>query len=417
VLYHLLASHEIYRGKRVMTNSYSDVDKSTAADSSNEAVVDFGSVYTENFPDVLKQLGISIAVSTYQAGKIILLREDKGELNTHFKIFSKPMGIASQHGRLCIGTQNEVREYHNVPAVSGKLTPANKHDAVYAPRRKHVTGNVDIHEMSFDGNGELWFVNTRFSCLSTLDLFHSFTPRWHPPFISSFAPEDRCHLNGLAMRDGQPRYVTMLGQTDIIGGWRDNKKDGGLLMDIRDNRVISSGLSMPHSPRWHDEKLWVLESGQGSLCRVDEQTGSITTVATMPGFTRGIDFHQGLAFIGLSQVRESALFSGLPLTEKPDERHCGIWVVELETGKTLAFLRFEGAVQEIFSVQVMAGSRFPELLEDDDPLVNTTYVLPDESLQKVDGHNIRNNEEKVKRAGSNHGTTQSAPTSILPTGY
>ncbi len=365
-----------------MTNLYNDLDgdKSIGVDSSSEAAPDFGSVYTENFPGVLKQLGISIAVSTYQAGKLILLRENEGELNTHFKIFTKPMGIASQQGRLCIGTQNEVREYHNVPAASDKLQPSNRHDAVYVPRRKHVTGNVDIHEMSFDDNGELWFVNTRFSCLSTLDLYHSFTPRWHPPFISSFAPEDRCHLNGLAMRDGQPRYVTMLGQTDIKGGWRDNKKDGGLLMDIRDNRIITTGLSMPHSPRWHDGQLWVLESGQGSLCRVDEQTGAVSTIASMPGFTRGIDFHQGLAFIGLSQVRESALFSGLPLTDRPDERYCGIWVVELATGKTMAFLRFEGTVQEIFSVQIMGESRFPELLEDDDPLVNTTYVLPDKHL-------------------------------------
>ena len=378
---------------------------------------DFNSVYTENFPAILKQLGVSIAVSTYQAGKLIFLREDRGELNTHFKLFKKPMGIASQHARLCVGTQNTVREYHNVPAAAAKLQPENKHDAVYVPRRDHVTGNVDIHEMSFDDNGELWFVNTRFSCLSTLDLFHSFSPRWHPPFISGFAPEDRCHLNGLGMRDGQPRYVTMLGKTNTQGGWRENKRDGGLIMDIRDNRVIVDGLSMPHSPRWHDGQLWVLESGYGSLCRVNEKTGAVQTVASMPGFTRGIDFHQGLAFIGLSQVRESASFSGLPLTEKTDERYCGIWVVGLATGKTLAFLRFEGAVQEIFSVQVMANSCFPELLEDDDVLVNSTYVLPDASLQQVETGSIKRHEDNIKRTGTNHGAVQSASSTVLPTGY
>ncbi len=394
-----------------MSHLYQDEPQSV--DKTHVPAPDFSSVYTENFPQLLKQLGISLAVSTYQAGKLIFIREQEGELNTHFKIFQKPMGIALQHGRLSIGTQNAVREYHNVPAVSDKLLSDKKHDAVYVPRRQHVTGNVDIHEMSFDAGGELWFVNTRFSCLSTLDLFHSFTPRWHPPFIKGFAPEDRCHLNGLGMRDGAPRYVTMLGQTNHKGGWRDNKKDGGLIMDITDNRIIVDGLSMPHSPRWHDGQLWVLESGQGSLCKVNEQTGAVTTIASMPGFTRGIDFHQGLAFIGLSQVRESALFSGLPLTEKPDERYCGIWVIELATGNTVAFLRFEGAVQEIFSVQVMANTRFPDLLEDDDPLVSQTYVLPDENLKDVDSAALRQAPLSQGRAT----TTHSSSADMLPTGY
>jgi uncharacterized protein (TIGR03032 family) len=373
-------------------------------------------VYTDNFPPLLKQLGISLAVSTYQAGKLIFIREQQGELNTHFKIFKKPMGIALQHGRLCIGTQNSVREYHNVPAVSDKLPSEKRHDAVYVPRRHHVTGDVDIHEMSFDANGELWFVNTRFSCLSTLDLFHSFTPRWNPPFISSFAAEDRCHLNGLAMRDGSPRYVTMLGQTNHKGGWRDNKKDGGLIMDITDNRIMADGLSMPHSPRWHGEQLWFLESGEGSLCKVNALSGLVETVASMPGFTRGMEIYNGLAFIGLSQVRESALFSGLPLTEKPDERYCGVWVVEIATGNTVAFLRFEGVVQEIFSVQVMANTRFPDLLEDEDDLLGSTYVLPEASLQNFDSASIRENEALAKRAGSNNGAV-SAPVESLPEGY
>jgi uncharacterized protein (TIGR03032 family) len=395
-----------------MSDQYSAEPTEQAKDVMPEAQPDFASVYTENLPHLLKQLGVSIAVSTYQAGKFIFLREDKGELNTHFRVFEKPMGIALQQGRLCVGTKNRVHEYHNVPAVADKLSTDIHHDAVFVPRQDHVTGDVDIHEMAFDDQGELWFVNTRFSCLSTLDLFHSFTPRWRPPFISGFAPEDRCHLNGLGMRDGKPRYVTMLGETDSKGGWRENKRDGGLLMDINNNRVITAGLSMPHSPRWHDNQLWVLESGKGSLCKVDEATGAIETVATMPGFTRGMDIHNGFAFIGLSQVRESASFSGLPLTEQEEELMCGVWVVELATGKTVAFLRFEGTVQEIFAIQVLPQTRFPELLEKDDPLVNQTYVLPDESLKDVDSAAFRQDSQSPGRTN-----TQSAPADMLPTGY
>lgn len=393
-----------------MSDQYSEELAEQAPGALPEAELDFASVYTENLPHLLKKLGISIAVSTYQAGKFIFLREDQGELNTHFRVFEKPMGIAVQQGRLCVGTKNRVHEYHNVPAVSEKVSQDKHHDAVYVPRQDHVTGDVDIHEMAFDDHGELWFVNTRFSCLSTLDLFHSFTPRWRPPFISGFAPEDRCHLNGLGMRNGKPRYVTMLGATDTKGGWRENKRDGGLLMDINSNRVITDGLSMPHSPRWYDNQLWVLESGKGSLCKVDESTGNVSVVATMPGFTRGMDIYNGLAFIGLSQVRESASFSGLPLTEQKEALMCGVWVVELHSGKTVAFLRFEGAVQEIFAIQVLPKTQFPELLEQDDPLVSQTYVLPDESLKDV-------NNNAFKGGSSRATSTQSASADMLPTGY
>jgi uncharacterized protein (TIGR03032 family) len=308
------------------------------------------------------------------------------------------MGIAAVQNRLCIGSQNEVQEFRNMPAVGSKLEPANKHDAVFVPRQRHTTGDIDIHEMAFGNDGELWFANTRFSCLCTLDLDHSFTPRWRPPFVSAYAPEDRCHLNGLAMRDGKPRYVTMLGKTDKQGGWRENKKDGGLLMDISDNRIICEGLSMPHSPRWHNGELWVLESGKGNLSKVNEQTGELTVVATMPGFTRGIDFAHGLAFIGLSQVRESATFSGLPLTESDNERFCGVWVVQLSTGNIIGFLRFNGSVQEIFAVQVLPHARFPELLEEGHSLINSSYVIPDECLAEVDYSGIEKaQQEQAKK--------------------
>lgn len=355
---------------------------------------DFSSAYTQDLPDILQQLGISLAVSTYQAGKLILVRENEGNLNTHFKLFKKPMGVAAQNNRLCIGSQNEIQEFRNMPSVANKLQPSNKHDAVFIPRQRHTTGDIDIHEMAFADDGKLWFANTRFSCLCTHDVDHSFVPKWRPPFVSAYAPEDRCHLNGLAMRNGRPRYVTMLGKTNSKGGWRENKKDGGLLMDISDNRIICEGLSMPHSPRWHNGELWVLESGKGQISKVNEQTGKVTAVATLPGFTRGIDFAAGLAFIGLSQVRESATFCGLPLTESDQERFCGVWVVELKTGKTLGFLRFNGSVQEIFSVQILPHTRFPELLENNDPLINSSYVIPDECLAEVDYSAIKQAQKK-----------------------
>ena len=344
---------------------------------------DLRSVHTSNLPELFEQLQISLIVSTYQAGKAIIVRNDGGTLNTHFRSFAKPMGIVADQNRLTIGGANTVWEYRCMPAVAKKLEPPGKHDACYLPRRIHVTGDIDIHELARDINDELWVVNTRFCCLCTLDADHSFYPRWRPSFVSALAPEDRCHLNGLAIVDGRPKYVTALGETDTLGGWRANKARGGVLIDVESNEILLRGFSMPHSPRWYQGKLWLLESGEGSLAQVDLEHRTWRTIAQLPGFTRGIDFLGPLAFIGLSQVRESAVFSGIPLVERVTERTCGVWMVNIETGQTVGFLRFESGVQEIFAVQILHGMRFPELLEWNDEHLGSSYVLPDEALADV----------------------------------
>src|SRR5262249_54292557 len=153
-----------------------------------------------------------------------------------------------------------------------------------------------------------------------------------------------------------PRYVTALAAADTPQGWREHKKDGGVLLDVPSGEVVVGGLSMPHSPRWYHDRLWVLESGKGGLGVVDTEAGRYQGVAELPGFTRGLDFYGNLAFIGLSQVRESAVFSGIPIANRAlAERNCGVWVVDIRTGQTVAFLRFADAVQEVFAVQVLPG--------------------------------------------------------------
>ena len=309
-----------------------------------------------------------------------MLRSDGKSLNTHFVSLSKPMGVAFDKGRLSVGTGAQVIDYFNMDNVGPKVEPINTHDAAFLARRTHVTGDIDIHEMGFDGDGELWIVNTKMSCLCTLDINHSIVPRWRPPFISGYDLTDRCHLNGLAMRDGKPRYVSALGTTNEPAGWRDNKAFGGMIMDIQSNEMIIEGLSMPHSPRWYREQLWVLESGAGQLITVDEKTGEKTIVAEVPGFCRGIDFIERYAIIGLSEVRETAVFAGLPLTEREQDRKCGVWIVDIETGETVGFLVFSEGVQEIFSVQLVPW-KYPALLDLDDPLLHSSYSIPEDAIK------------------------------------
>lgn len=338
------------------------------------------SQHTTTFPDLLKQANASLVVSTYQAGKLILLRASDVSLNTHFVSLPKPMGVAFKDNRLSVGSGANVIDYFNMANVGPKVEPLNTHDGAYLPRRTHVTGDIDIHEMGFTDDNELWIVNTKMSCLCTLDINHSIVPRWRPPFITGYDLTDRCHLNGLAMRDGKPRYVSALGTSDKPAGWRENKAFGGMIMDIDDNRMIAEGLSMPHSPRWYRDKLWVLESGAGQLITIDENTGEKNVVVEVPGFCRGIDFIERYALIGLSEVRETAVFAGLPLTEREQDRKCGVWIVDIESGETVGFLVFSGGVQEIFSVQLLP-QKYPALLDLDDPLLHTSYSIPDAALK------------------------------------
>jgi uncharacterized protein (TIGR03032 family) len=333
------------------------------------------SVHTGSMPQMLSRLGSSLLISTYQTGRLVVGRERNALVNTHFRSFDKPMGIAVAPGRFALGTRTEVWDFRNMPEVAPKVEPPGTHDACFLPRNRHVTGDIAIHEMAFAGR-ELWIVATAFSCLATLDADHSFVPRWKPPWITALQPGDRCHLNGMAVIDERVAYVTALGRSDEPGGWREGKATGGVLIDVATSEVAVDGLSMPHSPRWYDGKLWVLESGKGELCTLDLDSGTSEPVAELPGFTRGMTFAGGMAFIGLSQIRESSTFGDLPITHRLSERQAGVWAVDLKTGRVAGFLRFEDLVQEVFDVALLPGMRYPEVAEPGSSATTTSFVLP-----------------------------------------
>lgn len=340
--------------------------------------VPFHYVQTDSFVALLQQLGASLLVSTYQANKLLVVRAAGGGLSTLVRTFDRPMGMAADGRRLAVGTRTEVWLLHNAPDIAPRVEPAGHHDACYLPRSCHVTGDIGVHEMAWAGD-DLWMVNTRFSCLCTLHPDYSFVPRWRPPFITALAAEDRCHLNGLAIVDGRPKYVTALGETDTRDGWRPKKPRGGILMDVPSSQIIARGFSMPHSPRWHEGKLWLLESGTGSLLLVDTATGKWQSTAELPGFARGLSIVGPYAFIGLSKIREKSAMTGVPLAERRDQLKCGVAVVDLRSGRVSAFLEFQTAVEEIFDVQLLPGLRFPEVLGFQKEAVQHTFIVPPET--------------------------------------
>ncbi len=340
----------------------------------------FSSAHTSTIPQVLGQAHASLIITTYKSGHVIVARNDEGKINTEFKSVNRPMGVAVAGSRLAIGAADAILAYTANAGIAARVPSPRPVDVAYAPRSIVFTGDVAIHDMAYGGDGALYFVNTRFSCVCRQDVDYSFVPVWRPSWITGLAGEDRCHLNGLCVVDGVPRYATALSQTDVAHGWRELKGTSGVIVDITTDRIVTSGLSMPHSPRWHDERLWVLESGKGTLSTVDVDSGEVTLIATLPGFTRGLAFIGPYAFVGLSQVRES-VFSSLPITEQAAERNCGVWMVDTRNGQIVGFLKFDGVVQEIFDVHVLPAT-WPSII-DPSELTLSAFVLPDEALKDV----------------------------------
>lgn len=314
--------------------------------------------HSRNLPDLLARLGVSLLVSTYQAGKVFVIGSHQGALALSFHNFEKAMGLAVQRDRIAVGTRNQIWSLRSSPDIGPGLEPAGRYDDCFLARSCHFTGDIHSHELAWGDDG-LWVVNTLFSCLCTLNDTHSFVPRWRPRFITALAPEDRCHLNGLAMSDGQPCYVTSHAETDTAEGWRANKTRSGALIHVPSGTTVVRGFAMPHSPRVHQKCVWLLDSGKGRLVVVNPATAAVETVAELPGYTRGLAIHESLAFVGLSKIRETAVFGGMPIAERRMELQCGVAIVDLRTGQRLAHLEFESGVEEIFSVQVLPGIRFP----------------------------------------------------------
>lgn len=342
----------------------------------------FASVHTPSLPALLEQAGLSILITTYKSGHAIIARAADGKIDTEFTNINRPMGVATQGARLAIGASDCVMSFSINANLASQVPSTRPVDIPYAPRSILFTGDVAIHDMAYGDDEELYFINTRFSCLCRLDINHSFDPIWRPEWITALAAEDRCHLNGLAMREGKPRYVTALARTDEAHGWREHKGTSGLIVDVTTNEVIAEGLSMPHSPRWHDNRLWVLESGKGTLGVVNLDTGAVETIATLPGFTRGLAFIGPYALVGLSQVRES-VFTQLPITAQAAERNCGVWMVDTRNGVIAGFLKFDGVVQEIFDVTSLPG-RWPVFV-DQGPITQNAFVVPQAVLEEIGG--------------------------------
>ena len=309
---------------------------------------------------------ISLAFSSYQSGKLYLVgRGPKGGLRVNERFFQKAMGISVQDkDTILLVTAAQILRFKNTLDPGQFINKTE--DACFVPRVSYTTGALDGHDVGQLSDGTVVFVNTRFNCIATLSDRKSFKPIWKPKFVSQIINEDRCHLNGMAIENGELRYASAVSKSNTIDGWRDRRDNGGIVIDIKANKIVCEGLSMPHSPRMHDGKLWVLNSGTGELGWVEigktVKTSKFHPVAFCPGFVRGLSFHGKYAFVGLSKPRYKR-FEGLELDKKLEEADsepwCGVQIIDIETGACIQWLRLDGGVAELYDVGVVPDVACP----------------------------------------------------------
>lgn len=374
--------------------------------------MDFSSQYTENFPGILTSLNISLAATSYDSSRLIILRTQDNKLNTQLEFFHRPMGLYIDESTFVIGTLNNVINFKRtdffLPQIQSggfdnlntfsrklqekkpellndylknrdeKLVELKQANALYSERACLTTGRINIHDIAW-GSDRLWILNTAFSSLCSLDPDYNFIAHWKPSFISELRPEDRCHLNGLAMRDGMPKYVTVCGQENSKDAWY-NRELNGAIIDIESNEILVSGLYMPHSPKVHGDYLYFCESGLACIKRIHLETLKVEVFAELPSFGRGLCFYGDLMFLGLSVVRDSENVSDMPIRQKikEEDSFCGIWILDVNSGQKIAEVVFTGDVGQIYDLAVIPNGDFAALCTSGDVLNQHLYDFVEE---------------------------------------
>lgn len=368
----------------------------------------FQLTFSPALPELIRKLGCTIALSTYQAGKLVFVSAVDDERFVQLpRTFARPMALHARGGALVLSTASTIELFVNDP----RMAPAyprqpNTYDGLYLPRRTYQTGRLDTHGLEWDDNGLLWMVNTRFSCLATVSERFSFEPQWMPPFVSDLAPEDRCHLNGMAFKDGAPRYVTCLAGTDIAGGWRQTLPNEGVVVDVEKNEIVLDNLPMPHSPRLIGDSLYVLLSATGELIKINTDSGRYSVVEKVGGFVRGLAYYRDHLFIAYSKLRKnSSTFRDLPIAEEATQS--GIAIVHEPTGASVGRLAYQQSVDEIFDVAIIPEFRRPGIVGIDRPERIRGVTSPEKTYWMVREHS----EEGVQDDGlvSSSGPGPDAP--------
>jgi uncharacterized protein (TIGR03032 family) len=269
------------------------------------------------------------------------------------------------------------------PKINKDLKNGITYDHNYVANKFNITGDIDIHEVC-EVNGNIFFASSLLNsiCVIKPNIVNNFDIFWTPSFITQkngkVPAEDRCHLNSFCLVDGKVKYACVVADTDVEGGWRDNRVGGGIIFDVETDEIVCTGLTMPHSLNYYNGVLYLLDSGTGRFGYINltepELGNRFKEICFIPGFLRGLKFIDTYAVIGMSMDRHEKLFSGLPLNDimlnKKIHPRCGVKIVNIVTGDVEHSIEMEN-VMEIYGVGIVPNSAATRLLDlTNDSLVN-----------------------------------------------
>lgn len=341
-------------------------------------------MFSPGIPELLHDLKCSIAISTYQAGRLIFISSmGKNSMVNLYRPFARPMGIAEDRlkDKLALAVKGHVIVFANSSELA-KYYPKDKgkYDAMYMPRNTFYVGKIDIHDLNYGKDERLFAVNTLFSCIVEINSDFSFAPYWRPQFIKDYEPMDLCHLNGMAMKDGLPKYATAFNKGgNKFQSWRDDITNTGIVIDIETHKIIAEGLSMPHSPRIYNNELYVLLSGTGELIKIDPESGNHEVIIKTDSFIRGMSFHKDYLFIGISKLRDSSTTFG-KLKDINEDADAGVLIIHLPTRKIFGRITYPELIEEIYDVHILAGKLRPNILNTDEEDYKSGLMIPNKTF-------------------------------------
>ncbi|WP_145431436.1 TIGR03032 family protein [Lacipirellula limnantheis] len=307
-----------------------------------------------DFIDWLAASGGTLAVTTYNSGKLALLSAPRGELSASFWSFPRPMGLASDGNRLALASRDLLWQF-DVTRADDSATSAPRW--LIEPTIVHATGRLDAHDVAFDRRGPV-FANTRFNCVARPSERVHFRRVWRPSFLDgdSSLGTDCCHLNGIGVHERRLRMATAFCDQGTPAAWRAiDRFQAGVLIDVLHDRVVARGLSLPHSPRWHAGRWWLCDSGRGALVTFEPSRQACAPAIELPGFTRGLAFAGQRAIVGLSRIRPRHILDAPPVRERWPKLRSGLALVDYARGVETGSLEFIRGGREVYDVAFLAG--------------------------------------------------------------
>lgn len=326
---------------------------------------------TRYFAQWLIDNRVSLLISTYKQHKLLCLGlQEDGNLSLFFTDLLRPMGIYYDEKTQTIYSSNlgNIIQYEN---VGENMTIIGKFDALFVPKRIDLCPDIDIHDIRYSEKyDKIFFVSPVYNSVLTVSKHKSFDVFWTPNFISKthngkLSREDRCHLNGIALVNGLPKYVTAACTRDYYYAWKEHHGEG-VVIDIETNEIVCGNLYAPHSPGWYKDRLYIGEAGTGYFGYVDLQKKEFVPKKFLPGFIRGITFVNNYALVTLSKDRHCVCFADIPLgktlQENGQSSMCGFCVINLESFDIIEYLEFSG-VDEVYDIVALPNIMRPRIAD------------------------------------------------------